>query len=72
VIDRDIRDAQVAALSDDRKFATAYNAALQISKMVIACSGYRLPKGSGAHHDSFETVKTAIPTSEIEDLCDLF
>ena len=40
--------------------------------MAIACSGYRLPKGPGAHHYSFETVKTAIPTSEIEELCDYF
>jgi hypothetical protein len=72
VINRDIHDAQVTALSDDRRFATAYNAALQISKMGIACSGYRLSKGAGAHHDSFETVKTVIPTSEIEDLRDYF
>jgi uncharacterized protein (UPF0332 family) len=72
LIYRDIQDAQVVAVSDDRRFATAYNAALQISKMVIACSGYRPPKGSSAHHDSFETVKAAIPTSEIEDLCDYF
>lgn len=72
LIDRDVRDANIDALSDDRRFATAYNAALQISKMAIACCGYRLPKGSGAHHESFETVKVAIPTTEIEELCDYF
>jgi hypothetical protein len=72
LIKRDIRDAKIDALSDDRRFATAYMAAVQISKMAIACSGYRLSKGAGAHHNSFETVKTAIPTSEIADLCDYF
>jgi hypothetical protein len=26
----------------DRRFATAYNAVLQLAKMVIACAGYRV------------------------------
>src|SRR5260370_13378408 len=43
VILRDLEDAAIQELSDDRRFATAYNAALQTAKMSIACAGYRLP-----------------------------
>jgi hypothetical protein len=35
-------DAAIPALSEDRRFATAYNAALQTAKMAIACAGYRV------------------------------
>ena len=42
VVERDMQDAGVEALSADRRFATAYNAVLQLAKMVIACSGYRV------------------------------
>jgi hypothetical protein len=39
LIVRDMADAGVPGLSADRRFATAYNAALQLSKMVLACTG---------------------------------
>ena len=42
VVARDLADASLDALSTDRRFATAYNAVLQIAKMVIACAGYRV------------------------------
>jgi hypothetical protein len=42
VIARDLTDAGVEHLSADRRFATAYNAALQSAKMAIACCGYRV------------------------------
>ena len=41
LIERDLTDAALAGLSADRRFATAYNAALQTAKMVIA--GARVP-----------------------------
>jgi len=56
VVARDLADAAVARLSADRRFATAYNAALQSAKMVIACCGYRV-RGVGAHHITFECLK---------------
>jgi hypothetical protein len=37
VIERDLQDAAVPALSADRRSATAYNAVLQMGKMVTAC-----------------------------------
>jgi hypothetical protein len=39
VVERDLKDAKLGALSCDRRFATAYNAVLQLSKIVIACEG---------------------------------
>jgi hypothetical protein len=36
LVARDLADAQVAGLSADRRFATAYNAALQTANMAIA------------------------------------
>lgn len=59
VIERDIEDAEIVGLSSDRRFATAYNAVLQISKMVIACSGYRV-KGMAHHASTFQAVKLAL------------
>ncbi len=34
------KDANLDQLSADRRFATAYNAVLQLTKMGIACEGY--------------------------------
>ena len=59
VIDRDLTDAAIAALSADRRFATAYNAALQTATMAIACVGYRT-SGLGHHQTTFEAAELAI------------
>lgn len=59
VIARDLVDAGLEDLSADRRFATAYNAALQSAKMAIACCGYRV-KGFGAHYVTFECLKLAV------------
>jgi len=39
LIARDLADASLAGLSADRRFATAYNTALQAANMAIACAG---------------------------------
>ena len=54
LIRRDLADASVLALSADRRFATAYNAALQSGTMTIACSGYRVSARAGHHAVTFE------------------
>jgi hypothetical protein len=54
LIERDLTDAALAGLSADRRFATAYNAALQTAKMVIACAGYRVASTPGHHRLHFE------------------
>ena len=40
LVRRDIKDAKVKIISTDRRFATAYNAALQLATIVIYCKGY--------------------------------
>jgi hypothetical protein len=42
LVSRDLADAKVAGVSADRRFATAYNAALQAASMATACAGYRI------------------------------
>jgi hypothetical protein len=60
VVERDLSDAALPRLSDDRKFATAYNAVLQLSKMAIACAGYRVAARSGHHETTFRALKLAM------------
>ncbi len=60
VIERDLADAAIPALSEDRRFATAYNAALQTAKMAIACAGYRVAAVPGHHSLSFECASLAL------------
>lgn len=60
LIIRDLADASVTALSADRRFATAYNAALQAATIAIACSGYRVSARSGHHKVTYEAAALAI------------
>ena len=74
VIARDLADASVRELSADRRFATAYNAALQTAKMAIACAGYRVGTTAGHHRISFESLRLALgqaadPYSDYFDKC---
>ena len=73
VVDRDLADAMLPGLSDDRAFATAYNAVLQLSKMAVAASGYRVI-GQGHHHTTFQAAeyalgKLALPYTTYFDAC---
>ena len=52
LVSRDLQDATVHGLSADRTFATAYNAALQLSKIVLACAGYRVSASLPGHHQT--------------------
>ena len=48
VFERDMADARIKTLSADRRFSTAYNAALMVSIAALAASGYRA--SSEGHH----------------------
>jgi uncharacterized protein YutE (UPF0331/DUF86 family) len=50
----DLKDCMIEKLSVDRRFATAYQAALNLSKMVIAINGYRVTTKKGHHILTFE------------------
>jgi len=59
LVKRDLKDAGLDGLSSDRRFATAYNAVLQLSKLSIASEGYSVT--TRAHHQkSFEFAEIAI------------
>lgn len=67
---RDIRDAKIDGLSADRKFATAYNAVLQLSTILLYATGYRT-KGIGHHAIVFEAMKE-IMGGDYHKLADYF
>ena len=60
LIARDLADASLAGLSADRRFATAYNAALQAANMAIACAGYRIVSKVGHHRVSLDSTKLVL------------
>ncbi len=60
VVKRDLADAALPALSEDRRFATAYNAALQVARMATASAGYRVAAVPGHHALSFECAGFAL------------
>jgi uncharacterized protein (UPF0332 family) len=60
LIARDLADAAIAGLSADRRFATAYNAALQAVSMAIACAGYRVTSKMGHHKISLASARLVL------------
>jgi len=55
VFERDMADARVEALSVERKFESAYNAALVIARAALATSGYRT-SGEGNHYWTIQSL----------------
>ncbi len=55
VVDRNLRDAAVRTISEDLRFLTAYAAALQLGKIVLAAAGYRT-HGEGHHWVTFNVL----------------
>jgi len=53
--DRDLADAQLPGLSADRRFATAYSAALLVATVALAASGYRAPH-EGHHYWTIQSL----------------
>ncbi len=55
VFERDIADARAENLSTDRRFTTAYNAALMGARVALAASGYRT-SGEGNHYWTIQSL----------------
>jgi hypothetical protein len=72
LVARDLADAAIPVLSEDRRFATAYNAALQTAKMAVACAGYRVASVPGHHRLTFEGARLALgkPAEHLTDYFD--
>src|SRR5437870_2470357 len=60
LVTRDLADAAIAGLSADRRFATAYNAALQAANIAITCAGYRVTAKTDHHKIAFDSIKLAL------------
>lgn len=70
VVARDLSDAAIPALSPDRRFATAYNAALQAATAMMYSAGYR-SQNLGHHATVFEFLKETLGPDG-DDLADYF
>ena len=57
--DRDLADAQIQGLSADRRFATAYSAALLAATIALAASGYRTSQ-EGHHYWTIQSLAFTI------------
>ncbi len=71
VVKRDLQDASVTAISPDRRFATAYNAVLQLATIVLYASGYRAT-GKGHHWITISVLPDIMgpATQELADYLD--
>jgi uncharacterized protein (UPF0332 family) len=70
VVKRDLADAKVHGLSDDRRFTIAYNAVLQAGRAMLAAEGYRTA-GQGHHATVFQALRHLLP-KEQSHLLDYF
>ena len=70
LIERDLKDASIDELSEDRRFAIAYNAALQSATVIMHCLGYRT-KGEAHHYTTFEFLREALG-KKYDELIDYF
>lgn len=50
LINRDLNDCQIPELSNDWRFAIAYNAALQCCTIALYCHGYKPARGQSEHY----------------------
>ena len=71
LIDRDLSDCMIEELSVDRRFSTAYQAALNLSRMVIASSDYRVSSKTGHHALTFE-IASLILDEKFQEYFDFF
>lgn len=71
LIARDLADAGIKETSADRRYATAYNAALQGAQMALACAGYRVASKTGHHRVAFQAIVIAVG-APVQTLADYF
>lgn len=64
IVDRDLKDASVAAVSQDRRFEAAFNAARTAAIIALRASGYRTSAQTGHHLKSIESLEFTIKADE--------
>ena len=60
IVDRDLKDANVAALSEDRRFEAAFSAARTSANIALRASGYRTAIQAGHHIKTIESLELTI------------
>ncbi len=70
VVDRDLKDVDIEQLSTDRRFATAYNAVLQLASITLRACGYRT-RGAGHHWITFQMLPLVMGDDQ-QDRADYF
>src|SRR5258708_22759025 len=60
IIDRDLKDANVAAISEDRRFEAAFNAARTAANVALRASGYRTSTQAGHRVKTIESLELTI------------
>ena len=60
IIDRDLKDANVASISEDRRFEAAFNAARTAANVALRASGYRTSTQVGHHVKTIESLELTI------------
>ena len=68
IVNRDLADAELLGLSPDRKFITAYNAALQLATIVLRAAGYRTNPNKTGHHRISIDALSEIAGEELEEV----
>lgn len=60
IVERDLKDASVAAISDDRRFEAAFSAARTAANIALRACGYRTLTQSGHHVKTIESLEFTI------------
>jgi len=60
IVDRDLKDAKVAAISEDRRFEAAFSAARTAANAALRASGYRTSTQAGHHIKTIESLELTI------------
>lgn len=60
LVERDIKDSEIQALSVDRQFMSLYSAGQLLATIVLHIKGYRT-RGEAHHHTTFEAAKALLP-----------
>lgn len=66
VVEREMNDAAVEALSTEGRFAHAYSAALQLCAIPLRASGYQVPKGASLHKRTIDSLRYTLGESHGE------
>ncbi len=60
IVDRDLKDASVTTISDDRRFEAAFSAARTAATIALRACGYRTSVQAGHHIKTIESLELTI------------